>query len=306
MMTRNCTNCGTGIGPGINFCPNCGTAAPAEAAAVAEQAPPAAQQAPVPTDPQQQAGRSPFSTPGPIADTGGGPVWTPPAGGSPLASGGGGGMGTSGKIAAAVGAVVLLGGVAAGAKFLTSKKEERTPGPVATFGPAPAPTSSGLAPAISAPPPAPTSAPPPVEPTAEPDPAPDSGSLTDIIPSEVGKWVATDAQAAPDIAGNWGANDAIVVTYVKPNGAQLGAIFAAYSSAEDAYATVDPLGESLTGSGYTITDSFDLTLDSGEVIGRVAYLVGEDIIIFWSNGPFLISVEGAQGLPEEFFKQAPI
>ncbi len=305
MMARQCTSCGTEIGPGINFCPNCGTPAPAEAPPPEVQP---QQPAPAPIPIEQTAPMQPSPAYYDPTAQGGGPVWTPPPGGTPMAAGGGGGMGTSGKIAAAVGALVLIGGLAAGAKVLTSKKEDRTT-PVSTIGgpaptvPAPAPTGSTAAPAPTS---APTSAPPPVEPTTEPEPAPESGSVAEVIPQEVGKWSAVDAQPAPDVAANWGANDAITVTYVKPNGASLGAIFAAYPSADDAYGTVDALAESLTGAGYQIVEAFDLTLDSGEVIGRVDVLEGPDTIVFWSNGPFLISAEGTSGDVQEFFQRSPI
>jgi hypothetical protein len=226
----------------------------------------------------------------------------------------------SGKIAAAVGAVVILGGVFAGVKLLTGNDDK------------PAVVTNDAADSGDAPDPAATPEETPAEdvaapeevPTPTPTPAPESGALTDFIEDPVGTWSLADFAESPDIAQAWGATDALSTLYVNPDGVQVGFTIAAYTSAEEAYATVPVLANSLLagepaplpfasgplaadfaqGGGrnrFQVVEAGDVTDQEGNVIGAYVLLRGPVELIFWSNGPFVRAAEGNNGNAIDFY-----
>jgi hypothetical protein len=207
----------------------------------------------------------------------------------------------SGKIAAAVGAVVILGGIFAGVKLLTGNEDK----------PAAAVTESGGSNAEE-PEPAETTTPEPVETTAaeevpesEPTEAPESGGVSDILQDPVGTWVLQDVAQSADIAQAWGATDALSALYANPNGQQVGLTIAAYTSPEEAFATVPVLAESLLGgrgqNRFQVLDSGEVMDQNGQLIGQYVLLRGPFELIFWSNGPFLRALEGDTGNAIDFY-----
>ncbi|MGH2808521.1 MAG: hypothetical protein ACRDKT_14735, partial [Actinomycetota bacterium] len=151
-----------------------------------------------------------------------------------------------------------------------------------------------------------------------------SGALTDFLEDPVGSWSLADLAESPDIAQAWGATDAISTLYANPDGAQVGMTIAAYTSAEEAYATVPVLADSLLagepaplpfakgplaanfaqGGGrnrFRVIDAGDVTNQEGQVIGAYVLLRGPVELIFWSNGPFLRGAEGTNGNAIDFY-----
>jgi hypothetical protein len=207
----------------------------------------------------------------------------------------------SGKIAAAVGAVVILGGVFAGVRLLTGNDDkpaaaattnggsEDTPEPVETTTPEPVETTAA----------------PEEVPEAEPTEAPDSGAVSDILQDPVGTWTIQDVAQSPDIAQAWGATDAISALYANPNGLEVALTIAAYTSPEEAFATVPVLAESLLGgrgqNRFQVIDAGEVTDQNGQLIGQYVLLQGPVELIFWSNGPFIRAVEGGPGSAIDFY-----
>jgi hypothetical protein len=161
--------------------------------------------------------------------------------------------------------------------------------------------------------PAETTTPEPVEttaapeevPTSEPTAAPESGAVSDVLQDPVGTWALEDVAQSADIAQAWGATDALSALYVNPNGLQVGLTIAAYTSPEEAFATVPVLAESLLGgrgqNRFQVVDAGEVTDTNGELIGQYVLLEGPVEIIFWSNGPFIRAVEGQPGNAIDFY-----
>jgi hypothetical protein len=92
---------------------------------------------------------------------------------------------------------------------------------------------------------------------------------------------------------------------VNPDGLQVGLTIAAYTSPEEAFATVPVLAESLLGgrgkNRFQVVDAGEVKDQNGQLIGQYVLLEGPVEIIFWSNGPFIRALEGNPGSAIDFY-----
>jgi hypothetical protein len=205
--------------------------------------------------------------------------------------------GMSGKIAAAVGVVVILGGVFAGVRLISGDHGGPAPtppdnGPVQPIQPSPQPSQP------SEPSPSPSGVEPsPVEPTPN-----GNGSLADELPSTVGDWSLTGAEAAPDFAQNLGASDAVIGHYGTSGGSTLDFNLLAYSSQDDSLAGLVTLANGLINNGLKQKDQFTITGSDGSEIGQGYVLQTSDdqVVVFNANSE-LAALESAPGSATDFF-----
>ena len=193
----------------------------------------------------------------------------------------------SGKLGAVAAAItVLLGGFAA-VRLFSGGDEPAPPAPVENNDPGDAPVDPGTE-------------------NEQSDPVTEGGGLQDLIVDTVGGASLTDVAQNPELIANWGANDGYSMTYAAADGTELIHNIAAFSSAEDADASGAGVAEGLQEAGYALVGDAPVEID-GETVGTKLMFEGSDaVLVLWSNGVLLASVQGLEpATVDDFYANLP-